>query len=139
MVSKFIVLYKKYVPESIRKRRNIKQSKLDDVTVLTLMCWQVELKITVQSRYYQFLKNCIFEEGFLPERSRFNRICRNTAISLQLIRNGITSDYTSKPDYTVIDSLPLPIMAHLSRQKFKDFIMNLKPWHSLSALLDSTA
>ncbi|WP_196594492.1 hypothetical protein [Pectinatus sottacetonis] len=33
----------------------------------------------------------------------------------------------------------VPIMAHLSRQKSNDFIMNLKPWHSLSALLDSTA
>lgn len=31
------------------------------------------------------------------------------------------------------------IMAQLSRQKSKDFIMNIKPWHSLSALLDSTA
>ena len=31
------------------------------------------------------------------------------------------------------------IMAHLSRQKSKDFIMNLKPWHNLLALLDSTA
>ncbi|MFR5945397.1 MAG: hypothetical protein ACLUFR_09800 [Megamonas funiformis] len=53
-------LYQKYVPSSIRHRRNIQHCKLDDVLVISLLCWQVELKITTQLRFYYFLQNNIF-------------------------------------------------------------------------------
>ena len=58
-------LYQKYVPSSIRHRRNIQHCKLDDVLVISLLCWQVELKITTQLRFYYFLQNNILIK--LPE------------------------------------------------------------------------
>ena len=60
-------LYQKYVPSSIRHRRNIQHCKLDDVLVISLLCWQVELKITTQLRFYYFLQNNIFPKSSLPE------------------------------------------------------------------------
>jgi hypothetical protein len=47
--------------------------------------------------------------------------------------------YKNNPYLFPYSSYEYNIMAQLSRQKSKDFIMNIKPWHSLSALLDSTA
>lgn len=99
-------LYQKYVPSSIRHRRNIQHCKLDDVLVISLLCWQVELKITTQLRFYYFLQNNIFPKSSLPERSRFNRICNNAFCFLQWIRIGILRQHSNNPKYTIIDSLP---------------------------------
>ena len=102
-------LYQKYVPSSIRHRRNIQHCKLDDVLVISLLCWQVELKITTQLRFYYFLQNNIFPKFSLPERSRFNRICNNAFCFLQWIRIGILKQHSNNPKYTIIVSLPLPL------------------------------
>ena len=83
-------LYEQYVPYLIRHRRNVHHCKLDDVSVISLLCWQVELKITSQLCFYHFLKNNVFSDGALPERSRFNRICNNAFYFLQWIRIGIS-------------------------------------------------
>lgn len=99
-------LYQKYVPSSIRHRKNIQHCKLDDVLVISLLCWQVELKITTQLRFYYFLQNNIFPKSSLPERSRFNRICNNAFCFLQWIRIGILRQHSNNPKYTIIDSLP---------------------------------
>jgi len=53
-------LYLLFVPKSIQHRRNIKQAKLSDQLIIALMCWQVDLKITVQTRFYHFLETCVF-------------------------------------------------------------------------------
>lgn len=102
-------LYNIYVPDSFRYRRNATCSKLDDVTVLSLLCWQVDLKITVQTRYYKFLSQCVFSNNQFPERSRFNRICRNALMPLLWIRNGLIKDNIGIPLYTIIDSIPMPL------------------------------
>lgn len=112
-------LYQKYVPSSIRHRRNIQHCKLDDVLVISLLCWQVELKITTQLRFYYFLQNNIFPKSSLPERSRFNRICNNAFCFLQWIRIGILKQHSNNPKYTIIDSLPLPLCQPIRNKKCK--------------------
>ena len=112
-------LYQKYVPSSIRHRRNIQHCKLDDVLVISLLCWQVELKITTQFRFYYFLQNNIFPKSSLPERSRFNRICNNAFCFLQWICIGILKQHSNNPKYTIIDSLPLPLCQPIRNKRCK--------------------
>ena len=117
-------LYDAYDPDSFRNRRNAACSKLDDVTILCLLCWQVCLKITVQTRYYQFLSQCVFSKNQLPERSRFNRICRNALKPLQWIREGLLRDNLPIPVYTIIDSIPMPLclpVRNLSAKALKEY------------------
>lgn len=114
-------LYLKYVPLFIRNRRNVHQSKLSDVLVISLLCFQVSLGITAQSRFYSYLKNNVFLSGELPERSRFNRICRNVLFSIQCIRNGLARDCASNPSYLIIDSLPLSLCAPIRNKRAKVF------------------
>lgn len=104
---------------NIAEMSNVQQAKLADVLVLALMCWQVSLKMTVQTRYYQFLVRNVFIHGKLPERSRFNRICRNAGQLLQLIRFGLVNDRANQPTYTIIDSLPLPLCDPIRNHRAK--------------------
>ena len=114
-------LYNKFVPFRIRHRRNVTQSKLNDVVVISLLCWQVSLDITNQFRFYSFLKNNVFKSRQFPERSRFNRICRNALSSLQYIRIGLSENYFQNPAYLIMDSLPLPVCAPVRNKRAKVF------------------
>jgi transposase-like protein len=67
--------------------------------------------------------------SILQGDKEFNVICSENSLHPNMVRKW-------KQDFLQNAHL---IMAQLSRQKSKDFIMNIKPWHSLSALLDSTA
>ena len=114
-------LYQRYVPKNIRQRPNVHQAKLSDVLVLALMCWQVTLKMTVQTRYYQFLVENVFSHGELPERSRFNRLCRQDGRMLWWIRYELVQHHVTKvkPTYTIIDSLPLPLCHGMHQPRAK--------------------
>jgi len=102
-------LYLSFVPKTIQHRRNIRQAKVSDAMIIALMCWQVELKITTQTRFYDYLVNNIFPRGSFPERSRFNRLCRQAWFSIQSIRVGVTETAMPKIGFTIIDSLPMPL------------------------------
>jgi len=114
-------LYNKFVPFRIRHRRNVTQSKLNDVVVISLLCWQVSLDVTNQFRFYSFLKNNVFKSRQFPERSRFNRICRNALSSLQYIRIGLSENYFQNPAYLIMDSLPLPVCVPVRNKRAKVF------------------
>ena len=98
------------------------QSKLNDVVVLSLLCWQISLDITNQSRFYSFLKNNVFKSHHFPERSCFNCICRNAFSSLQYIRIGISDNYFQNPAYLIMDSLPLPVCSPIRNKRAKVFL-----------------
>lgn len=102
-------LYLSFVPQTIQHRRNTDQAKLSDTMVLALMCWQVDLKMTTQTRFYHFLQHNVFLIGELPERSRFNRLCRLAGTALQFIRTGLVRTCVESIKFAIIDSLPLPL------------------------------
>lgn len=112
-------LYVQFIPSSIRHRRNTKQAKLNDVTVIALLCWQVVLGITNQYAYYRFLKSLHILN--LPERSRFNRISNRGEQLLQLIRIGLVQKLRLKPRYTIIDSFPMPLCKSIRNRRAKVF------------------
>ncbi|MFC6253507.1 IS982 family transposase [Secundilactobacillus hailunensis] len=112
-------LYQRFVPASIRFRKNYKLAKLSDVNLLALLCWQVELGITVQRRFYRQLLNLGFSS--LPERSRFCRLSVRAGQILQSIRNGLVKTVMSKPRYTIIDSFPMPVCHPIRNYRAKRF------------------
>lgn len=114
-------LYEKYVPKQIQNRRNVNQGKLSDVLLLSLLLWQVDLKMTVQTRFYRFLKRDVFKPGELPERSRFNRKCRCASCELRWIRFGVLNDLCPESTYTIIDSLPIPLCQGIRNHRAKVF------------------
>ena len=112
-------LYRRFVPASIRFRKNYKLSKLSDINLLALLCWQVELGITDQRRFYRQLVSLGFSN--LPERSRFCRLSVHAGQVLRLIRNGLIETVMPKPRYTIIDSFPMPICHPIRNHRAKRF------------------
>lgn len=112
-------LYLSFVPQTIQHRRNIDRAKLSDPLLIALMCWQVDLKMTVQTRFYQFLTTTVFTKSSLPERSRFNRLCRQAWINIQFIRIGLIKTAMEKLRFTIIDSLPMPLCAPVRNLRAK--------------------
>nr|WP_219912679.1 hypothetical protein [Bombilactobacillus bombi] len=100
-------LYDQFVPAKIRNRRNVRQAKLSDIELLALPCYQTELVITNQRRYYRFLTNLHCVD--LPEGSRFNRLSNRGWQLLQLMRTGLVKQVSQNTRYTIIDSLPLSV------------------------------
>lgn len=112
-------LYLSFVPQTIQHRRNIDQTKLSDPLLIALMCWQVDLKMTVQTRFYQFLTTTVFTKSSLPAWSRFNRLCRQAWINIQFIRIGLIKTAMEKLRFTIIDSLPMPLCAPVRNLRAK--------------------
>jgi len=100
-------LYQRFVPISIRFRKNYQLAKLSDVHLLALLCWQVELGMTNQRLFYRFLLSIGFTG--LPERSRFNRISIHASEIFKWIRSGLIKTAVPNPAYTIIDSFPMPL------------------------------
>lgn len=112
-------LYVQFIPTRIRYRRNVWLAKLSDITVLSLLCWQVTLGITNQYAFYRLLE----EQHILPlpEQSRFNRICNRGGQFLQLIRTGLVHKLNPHPRYTIIDSFPMPLCRNIRNRRAKVF------------------
>ena len=113
-------LYQKYCPLSWRERRNIKQSKISDVTCLTLLGLQAYLGIASQRKFVSFLQTFL-PHKFKIERSRFNRRARQLLPAVNAIRNGLTRDYFTGDSVVIIDSFPLPLCQPIRRYRAKIF------------------
>jgi hypothetical protein len=111
-------LYQRFIPSSIRFRRNVKQAKLS----FALLYWQVELGMANQRRFYRYLISLGFQN--LPERSRFIRICARMNQFFQLIRVGFIYTMMPKPSYTIVDSFSMPLCQGIRNRRVKLFKPN---------------
>jgi len=118
-VSVLSPLYQRFVPNSIKYRKNYQLAKLSDISLLALLCWQVDLGITNQRRFYRFLLSLGFTN--LPERSRFNRISVRILGIFQRIRQGLIRMVFPKPSYTIIESFPMPLCHPIRNHRAKRF------------------
>ncbi|WP_204120384.1 IS982 family transposase [Levilactobacillus sp. 244-2] len=110
-------MYQRFVSLSIQFRKNYQHAKLDDITLLALLCWQVELGMTNQRRFYRFLLSLGFKG--LPERSRFNRVSVNALETLQWVRFGLVHTVIPNPRYTIVDSFPMPLCHPIRNHRAK--------------------
>lgn len=94
-----------YVSCEIRQRKNANHFNISDVTIISLMCWQVLLGITNQCAFYRLLVG--LDLTGLPERSRFNRRCTAMGCLLQTLRVYLVKNCLPSVTYTITDSFPI--------------------------------
>ncbi len=65
--------------------------------------------------------HALVENGKLPERYRFNRLCRQDGRMFWWIRYELVQHHVTKvkPTYTTIDSLPLPLCHGMQQPRVK--------------------
>jgi IS5 family transposase len=107
-------LYVGFVPTRISQRRNINQQLQPDTILITVCLVGKMLGFISERTWYRFVVANLFPKQFFPDRSRFNRICRQLQGVIQLLRFQFTRKFVNQSSYTIIDSLPL-LLCHTAR------------------------
>lgn len=102
-------LYIRFIPTCVSQRRNIGQQLQSDTTLITVCLMGKMLGFISERTWYKFVVANLFPKPLFPERSRFNRICRQLQWVIQLLRFQFTRKFMHQANYTIIDSLPLPL------------------------------
>ncbi|KKC20855.1 transposase [Streptococcus dysgalactiae subsp. equisimilis] len=105
MLTKVITLYRHFVPNDIRNRRNIHLQKQSDVILIASYLWALQEGCRTASAIYRAIRHNFFPDNF-PERSRFCRICQNLAQSIQRMHYFMVSDICQNCSFGLIDSFP---------------------------------
>ena len=114
-------IYNEIIPNSIRNRRNIKDSKLSDSEIITISIVGELLTINSEKSFFSLLKReykSLFPK--LGYRTRFNRNKRNLHSVISKIREYISEIFQFNSDnIRIIDSMPIPVCkfgrAHFSK------------------------
>lgn len=104
-LTKVITLYRHFVPNDIRNRRNIHLQKQSDVILIASYLWALQEGCRTASAIYRAIRHNFFPDNF-PERSRFCRICQNLAQSIQRMHYFMVSDICQNCSFGLIDSFP---------------------------------
>lgn len=105
ILTKVITLYRHFVPNDIRNRRNIHLQKQSDVILIASYLWALQEGCRTASAIYRAIRHNFFPDNF-PERSRFCRICQNLAQSIQRMHYFMVSDICQNCSFGLIDSFP---------------------------------
>ncbi|XHX10857.1 transposase [Streptococcus dysgalactiae subsp. equisimilis] len=105
ILTKVITLYRHFVPNDIRNRRNIHLQKQSDVILIASYLWALQEGCRTASAIYRAIRHNFFPDNF-PERSRFYRICQNLAQSIQRMHYFMVSDICQNCSFGLIDSFP---------------------------------
>ncbi|XHW69370.1 transposase [Streptococcus dysgalactiae subsp. equisimilis] len=105
ILTKVITLYRHFVPNDIRNRRNIHLQKQSDVILIASYLWALQEGCRTASAIYRAIRHNFFPDNF-PERSRFCRICQNLAQSIQRMHYFMVPDICQNCSFGLIDSFP---------------------------------
>lgn len=105
MLKKVSLLYDRFIPDTVRHRRNLHLQKQPDVILIACYLWAVEEGCHTASAIYRAIRHSLFPSNF-PERSRFCRICQNLSKSIQRMRYFMVLDLSHSCSYALIDSFP---------------------------------
>jgi hypothetical protein len=106
---KIQVLYESFVPLSIKQRPNVHQQIQPDTVLITVCILGKMLGFSKERTWYKFVVGNLFQDQKFPERSRFNRICRQLRWVIQLLRYQFSRRFSDQANYTIIDNIPLPL------------------------------
>ncbi|MCH5463447.1 IS982 family transposase [Lactobacillus sp. LC28-10] len=110
-IQKFIKIVSplyRHLPKSIRFRQNYRQLKVADITILACMLTRIELRDPSETHFHQML----VKSGIIvPERSRYNRRCRDLTFAMKLVRKQLLRKNQPKTTYEVIDSAPITLVS----------------------------
>jgi len=102
---KISTLYERFVPSSVRNRRNVHIQKQPDVVIIASYIWAIQEEFRTVSDIYRSIRHNLFLDNFL-EGSRFCRICQNLAQSIQRMRYFMILDLCQTCSFGLIDSFP---------------------------------
>ena len=114
-------IYNNIIPDNIKNRRNIGDSKLSDSEIIAISIVGELLTIDSEKAFYNLLKR-EYKQLFprLGDRTRFNRTKRNLHSVISSIREYISQfmqSYTN--NIRIVDSMPIPVCkfgrAHFSK------------------------
>lgn len=75
----------KFIPATIRLRRNIDQQKQSDTVIIATMIWGKMMRFPTQISTYHAVCGFLYPDNF-PSHSRYNRLNTNLKESLKIIR-----------------------------------------------------
>lgn len=111
-------LYRIYVPEHIRYRKNYQKALLSDSEVITLSLCGELLGIDSEKAWHSFVqKNYSHLFPKLCSRSRFHRLRKALLDVTELIREKMIQPFLEKEWIGIVDSFPLPV-CHFGRAAF---------------------
>ncbi|GEP25385.1 IS982 family transposase [Lentilactobacillus diolivorans] len=94
------------IDPAIRFRRNHQQLKADDVVILACMLMRIEERDGSENHYHQKLVSWGIT---VPERSRYNRRCRDLNQIIQFIRGSLLDQWVPPMTYEIVDSAPITL------------------------------
>ncbi|AYM01491.1 IS982 family transposase [Levilactobacillus brevis] len=110
-VMKFIKIVQPYynqLAKRFRFRCNYRELKTSDVVIIACMLARIDLREVSES---QFHRNLIASGIRVPERTRYNRRCRQLTMALKLIRIWMLKRYRHESVYEIIDSAPITLVS----------------------------
>lgn len=111
LIQKFIKIITpvyQLLPKCIRYRQNYQQLKVSDVTIIACMLTRIELRDPSETHFH---KTLLAAGIIVPERSRYNRRCRNLFQAMKLIRCYLLRRYRHNTTYEIIDSAPITLVS----------------------------
>ncbi|RBW68865.1 IS982 family transposase [Bacillus taeanensis] len=106
--------------ESLFQRKNRHLLKQSDGEIISVHILGKLLGFYSERSWHRFIIGNLFERSQFPERSRYNRRCRDLLQMIKWIRYRIVQ---SQPvgAYTIIDSLPIPLCHNVRIPRIKRF------------------
>lgn len=104
ILSVVINLYKKHIPNEVKKRKNKDKAKMTDAEIISIQLL-IECISKPQNSGYLFLKSNYPNLVNYVERSRFNRLTTSLYTVIKTIRKNFPRNETCK--YKIVDSFPL--------------------------------
>ncbi|KRL80195.1 transposase [Secundilactobacillus paracollinoides DSM 15502 = JCM 11969] len=92
--------------KSVRLRRNYRQEKVSDLVILATMLMRIQLRDPSETHFHQMM---LVWGISLPERSRYNRRCRNLLLIMRFIRWQLVRKYSQSSTYEILDSAPMTL------------------------------
>ncbi len=114
-------LYRKFIPDLVRFRRNVDQQKQPDTVIIATFIWGIMMGFSTQSCTYRAICAFLYPASDFPSRSRYSRICGNLNNVLKIIRYEYVKSLDNQATYAVIDSFPCPLCATTRNRRAKLF------------------
>lgn len=113
-------LYFKFVPKTIRLRRNVNQQKQLNTVIIATIIRGIMLGFPTQFSTYQAVCTFLYPDDF-PSYSRYCRLSGNLKETLKIIRYEYVKILKNQAKYAVIDSFPCPSCAIIRNRWAKLF------------------
>lgn len=120
ILEKVSELYLKFVPDTIRLRRNVNQQKQPDIVIIAAIVWGMMMGFPTQISTYQAICAFLYPNDF-PSYSRYNRLSANLKVALKIIRYEYVKSLDNQSNHAVIDSFPCPLCATIRNRRAKLF------------------